>query len=287
MFRPRTYATRSREASINVSSTRPSPPLVLRAAAHAARPLIRLLVRSGVTFPVFADVLRTIFVQVAGEVLDADGQERSDSRISLLTGIHRKELRRQRLEPTDDAEPAVVTLNSRLIARWLGEPAYLDAFGAPLPLPRSGLRPSFETLAAGVTKDVHPRSILDDLLAHAIVSIDSNDVVTLLARAFLPTKSEEAKLFYFARNLHDHAAAASANVLEAAPPFIDRAVHYDGLSRAAAATLEEAARMAAEQTVLTVNRQALAIADADVPDGLSRRVIMGVYVYVEDEVVDD
>jgi len=245
------------------------------------------LVRSGVTFPVFADVLRTIFVQVAGEVLDADGQERTDSRISILTGIHRKELRRQRLEPTDDAEPEVVTLNSRLIARWLGEPAYLDAFGAPLRLPRSGLHPSFETLAASVTKDVHPRSILDDLLAHAIVSIDPNDFVTLLARAFVPTKSEEAKLFYFARNLHDHAAAASANVLEAAPPFIDRAVHYDGLSRAAAATLEEAARMAAEQTVLTVNRQALAIADADVPDGLTRRVIMGVYVYVEDEVVDD
>lgn len=109
---------------------------LLRPLARLLRPLVRLLIRSGVTFPIMAELLRGLYVQVAAETLEREGA-RSDSRISLLTGVHRKEIRRLRELGEERAEvPAVVTLTSQAIARWLGLPLYTDAQGQPRRLPR-------------------------------------------------------------------------------------------------------------------------------------------------------
>ena len=247
---------------------------------------MRLLIRSGVTFPVFADLLRALYVEVAARDLLPGERARTDSRISLLTGIHRKELRRQRLEAGSEDEPAVVTLNSQLVARWLG--VHADADGTPLPLPRTGPAPSFEALVTSATRDVRPRAVLDEWVAQGIATLDADGAVRLQTAGFLPAENLDARLFYFARNLHDHVAAASANILAVGPaPFVDRSVHYDGLGVEAAAALEREARDAATRLLLKVNQAALAIADKDdaLAEGVrpTRRVNLGIYVYTEDE----
>ncbi len=248
---------------------------------------MRLLIRSDITFPVLADLLRTLFVEVAAVDLDPGERARTDSRISLLTGIHRKELRRQREQAGATAEPAVVTLHSSIIARWLGDRAYADPEGRPLPLPRTGPAPSFEALVANLTRDVRSRAVLDEWLAQGTAALDANGRVVLHAPAFLPQADDEARLFYFARNLHDHAAAATANILSVAPaPFLERSVHYDKLGPEAAAAMEQHAREVAGNALLEVNRAALALADADDASGekrRTRRVNFGIYLYVEDE----
>lgn len=266
---------------------RPPPPdALLRPLTRLLRPLVRLLIRSGITFPVLADLLRELYVEVATRDLLPGERARTDSRIALLTGIHRKELRRQRLNANDDAEPAVVTLSSQLVARWLGTHADVD--GNPVPLPRSGPAPSFEALVAGATRDVRPRAILDEWVAQGIVTLDADGLVRLQTVGFLPAENLEARLFYFARNLHDHVAAASANIAADGPaPFVDRSVHYDGLGLDAAAVLEREAREAATRLLVKVNKVALGIADKD--DALAdsvrptRRVNLGIYLYTEDE----
>ena len=60
------------------------------------RPLVRLLIRAGVTFPALSDLLRELYVNVAEHDFALADKEQTDSRISLLTGIHRKEVRRLR-----------------------------------------------------------------------------------------------------------------------------------------------------------------------------------------------
>ena len=266
---------------------RPPPPeLLLRPLARLLRPLVRLLIRSGVTFPVCADLVRGLYIDVAAHDLLAGERARTDSRVSVLTGIHRKELRRQRLVPHEHAEPDVVTLNSQLVAHWLG--THADEEGRPLPLARSGPAPSFDALIASVTRDVRSRAVLDEWIAQGIARIDEADVVTLETAGYIPTADTDARLFYFARNLHDHIAAASANVASGgASVFLDRSVHYDDLGSEAAATLESEAREAAVRLLLRVNRSALAIAAADdaAPrePGPRRRVNLGIFVYAEDE----
>jgi hypothetical protein len=255
------------------------------------RPLVRLLLRNGITFPIVADLLRALFVEVASKELLAEARTRTDSRISLMTGVHRKEIKRLReLPPDTESVPEVVTRGSQIIGRWLGMPEYADASGHPRPLvrlagPDSG--PSFDSLVASVTTDVRPRTVLDDWLSQGIVTLDADDVVHLQVRAFIPPPGREEQLFYFARNLQDHIAAAAANISANGPsPFLDRTLHYDGMPPAAAARLEAYAREAGMRVLLEANRLAAelvgnqsAIDNIIVP----KRVNFGVYVFSEDE----
>ena len=268
----------------------PAEPL-LRALRRLLRPLVRLLIRAGITFPILSDLLRCLYVTTAAEDLATDARARSDSRLTLLTGVHRKEIRRLReaAVPADEPPPAVVTLNSQLIARWLGLEAYTDEAGDPLPLPRGADPnggPSFDALVASVTTDLRPRTVLDSWIAQGFASIGADDRVRLNVSAFVPREGREAQLFYFARNLHDHMAAAAANISAPdAAPFMERSLHYDRLSPEAASRLENAARAAARQLLVDLNRMALSLVDAEklAPDAATRRLNFGVYLYTEAE----
>jgi hypothetical protein len=255
------------------------------------RPLVRLMMRNGLTFPILADSLRTLFVDVAVNDILTDPKTRTDSRISLLTGVHRKEIKRLRETPADDVDaPEIVTLVSQIVARWIGTAAFTDTAGRPLALLRlsqeaTGHEPSFDSLVESVTTDIRPRAVLDDLLGHGVVYVDSDDRVQLRADAFIPRPGGEEQLFYFARNLHDHVATAVANISAAgAPPFLDRSVHYDRLTPSQAKALEEYARAASMHVLLDVNRRAQELLQAAQQDGTTdyHRVNFGVYVFGED-----
>ncbi|MGE4481247.1 DUF6502 family protein [Acidocella sp.] len=252
------------------------------------RPLVRLSILSGITFPVLSDILRGLFVDVAlHDVLEPDA--RTDSRVSLLTGVYRKEIKRLRQETGANlAEPPIVTIGSQIVAHWVGSPAYTDKTGRPMALPRlrpPGGGPSFETLIESVTTDIRPRAVLDEFLAQGIVAMNADETVSLMRNAFIPSQGQAEQLFYFARNLHDHAAAAVTNVIaRSGPVFVDSSVHYDQLSPDAAARLASLARDQAEQALLSVNRAAQKLTDVQTgAQPATRRVNFGIYIYSCDE----
>jgi hypothetical protein len=269
----------------------PTPPALLRHLGRLLRPLVRLMIRNGITFPVLADLLRDLYVDVAlREVLTGEGA-RTDSRVSLLTGIHRKEIRRQRTAgATAEPVPETVTLSGQIVSRWLGQHPWVDETGAPRPLPRAAGpgEPSFDALVAAVTRDLRPRAVLDEWLRQETVRLDEQDRVVLNVAAFIPQPGREEQLFYFGRNLHDHIAAAAANISATGKaPFMDRSVHYDALPYEAAAALDAAARESGMRMLVDINRRALDLIEA--PGGRAakgaptRRVNLGVYLYIEDE----
>lgn len=265
------------------------PASLLKAAQRLMRPLVRLMMRSGLTFPVLADTLRALFIEVAVNDILTDPRSRTDSRISLLTGVHRKEIKRLREIPVHAVMvPDIVTLASQIIGRWVGSTLFTDATGRPLPLLRvnRGSEPSFEALVESVTTDIRPRAVLDDLLSHGVAYMDADDRVQLNADAFIPRQGGEEQLFYFTRNLHDHVAAAVANISAAgAPPFLDRSVHYDRLTPSQAEELEEYARAVAMRALLEVNRRALEMTQASPEAAVTdaRRINFGIYVFDEHE----
>ncbi|MEE7450555.1 hypothetical protein MRF4_23620 [Methylobacterium radiotolerans] len=252
--------------------------------ARLLRPLVRLLVARGITFPALTDLLRELYVNVAEYDFALTGKEQTDSRVSLLTGIHRKEVRRLRGAGAPvSAVPAVVSRTSRIIARWIADPAFTDARGQPLKLPRTaeGGAPSFESLVAGVTRDLRPRAVLDEWLDRGLAFTDPQDRIVLAEAAYVPRGdgAEGPQLYYFGRNLHDHIAAAVANILGDAPRFLERAVHYDGLSEDLAIRLEARAREIAMEALQQANREAHAACETD-PGG-THRWNFGLYVYTE------
>ena len=251
--------------------------------ARLLRPLVRLCISSGMTFPAVAQLLRELFVNVAEQDFALEGKDQTDSRVSLLTGINRKEVARLRGAgaPVNET-PATLSRTSAIIARWLAAPEFTNAKGDPLPLPRTASddAPSFELLVTSVTKDVRPRAVLDEWLDRKLVTINDDDEIVLVEAAFVPHGDDDHKWHYLGRNLHDHIAAAAVNVSSAAPPFMERAVHYNGLSPELARRLEARSRELAIGALKIANREADRALARD--RGGNSRWNFGVYVYLED-----
>lgn len=269
----------------------PQPPRIDAAQLHPPllrllRPLVRLLIRAGMTFPALVALLRELHVQVAEQEFALAGKAQTDSRVSLLTGIHRKEVRRLREAGAPvSAVPAAVSLGGQIIGAWLSTPGYVDEAGEPLPLARTAQapgEPSFEGLVGSVTRDVRARAILDEWLAQGLAQVDAAQRIQLTESAYIPAQGGVELAYYFGRNLHDHMAAASANILSPKPPFMERAVHYDGLDAAQAAHLEQASRQIANAALVRVNKEARRmVTKGPPPPGDEWRWIFGVYVYRE------
>ena len=264
-----------------------SRPAIAASSLHAPlarllRPLVRLCIRSGMTFPALTELLRELFVNVAEHDFALEGKEQTDSRVSLLTGVHRKEVARLRGAgaPVHEA-PSALSRTSAIIARWMAAPEFTDSKGHPLPLPRTASddAPSFEALVASITKDVRPRAVLDEWLDRKLVAINGNDEIVLLDTAYVPRGDDDRKWYYLGRNLHDHVAAAADNVSSPTPRFLERAVHYDGLSRGLAQRLERRSRELAMDALKAANRDANRALTKD--KGGEYRWNFGVYVYLE------
>ena len=237
-----------------------APPAIVRAVAQVLRPLVRLLLDHGITLPMLEEMLKTTYVAVAREQFGAAGREPNDSRLSVLTGIHRKDVKRLRGAPaSDEPPPMIVTVGGQIIVQWNARPEFLDAKNRPRRLPRlrrNGGASSFEALAESVSTDVGPRAILDELLRLEIVRIDKGDRVCLETSAFVPRKGLEEKAFYFGKNIHDHLATVADNLRGRHPPQLERSVHYAGLSKASVAKLAKAAELAGMGVLKKINRKA-------------------------------
>ena len=94
------------------------PDMLLRPVRRLLRPLVRLLIKRGVTFPALADVLRSLYVEVAAHELLTEPRARTDSRISLLTGVHRKEIRRWRSETHEPGASTRRPRRQRMRCSW-------------------------------------------------------------------------------------------------------------------------------------------------------------------------
>lgn len=195
-------------------------------------PLARFLVARGVRFPDFAERMKAHYVEAACEM----GEGRAtDSRLSVMTGLHRRDVTRLKGFEPRETRPNHL---ARLVALWQTEAVY-QAEGRPRLLPRSGAEPSFEALARTVLRDVHPRTMLDTLVATGTVALeDDGQTARLLKSSYQPLAGSEDQIAYLTRNMGDHMAAATENVLGRAPPHFERAVHYTGLTAAQVDAIE-------------------------------------------------
>ena len=261
-------------------------PALMAAARALMQPLARLLVARGVPFAEAEESLKKAMVEAAREAHPDGLPHRLVSRISTTTGINRREVTRLTRQDDHPAEPQR-SAAANTFMRWRSHPDYLDSHGEPRVLPRQGDAPSFESLARGVTQDVHPRSLLDELLRLGLARHDPQaDSVALTLDAFVPSTDRVRMLEFLQHNVGDHLAAAVANVVGPAPRHLERAIFAHGLSHesvaAAEAWVAETWRNIA--TTLVPVLEKLVAADATRPDGeREQRFRAGLYAYTTRE----
>ena len=264
----------------------------MSAVARLLRPLVRLLIAHGITFPMLSNLLKALYVDSADRDFPMDGKRQTDSRISLITGVHRKDVKRLRTAPSEtQSATSAPSIGAQLVGLWIGSPDYIDADGKPIPLPRSkpadGGR-SFEGLVESVSKDMRPRTILDEWLRLGLVTVDANNIVRLDSAAFVPDEDLTQLAQYFGRNTHDHISAAAHNLLGDGKPYLERSVFYDKLTPQSAEELHDLARDIGMEALVRLNKAALEKAEQD--EGKSdatRRMNFGVYYFdTEDDEPD-
>ncbi len=254
------------------------------ALARVLRPLIKLMISKGIGMQALTEHLKALYVEQAERHFQLDGKRMTDSRVSLLTGLHRRDVRRLR-DAAAPRAPATMGPVPRVIARWMMAPGWQDEDGQPLRLQLRGEGPqSFEQLVAAVSRDVHPRSVLDALLAEHLAEIDGDTgEVMLVGNSYVP-KHEQTQTDYLGMNLGDHAVAAVENVLARyKPPFFERAAHFNKLSPGSLGELDRLARKLQLDVLQIIAEKATALQDMDAGTAdAGGRFRCGAFVYVEE-----
>lgn len=262
--------------------------LVAGAMKRVLRPFVKLMLANNLTYTFAIDVLKALFVEVADQDFNLDGKRQTDSRISLMSGVHRKDVRRLRdkMPELEDVMPENVSLGTQLVALWNANPSYLDKDAMPKPLPRFALNKgdsSFESLVRSVTTDIHPRAVLDEWLRLGVATVDENNLVHLTTDMYIPQEGFEEKVFYLGHNLHDHAQAAVSNVIAGQQlSFLERCVHYDTLTQPSIEAIGELAQKQSMKTLREVNKLAdgLSAKDQHATEA-NMRMTYGIYYYFE------
>jgi hypothetical protein len=269
-------------------STQDSPPRIMAAVSYVLRPLVRLMLSHGISFQMFSDLVRSTYVKVAEAEFRLDAKSQTDSRISLLTGIHRREVNRLRNErPSEISLSQHASMSALLFTIWSGHPEYLDEHGMPIPLARlasqDGKR-SFESLVQSISKDFRARVVLDEWLRQGIVTLDEQDMVHLRSDAFTSPQDLQEKIYYFGQNIHDHLAATVHNLAGDAPPFLERCVFYDKLSPESVQELADYSRTVGMRALQSINKRAAELQKRDQGrSDAAYRTNFGVYNFSEME----
>lgn len=261
--------------------------LVLDSVLTVLEPLVLLLLRHGISYVELAEQLKVVFLAQAMADSQRIGAKQTDSALSLVTGLQRRDVQQLRPHAQQATRPQNLhhTVPAEVIGRWLG-----DHYPDDLPYTGDALDLSFEKLVRSVSKDKHPRAVLDELLRIRVVSFDEDlQVVTLIRKAFLPDESSEAMQHLFRRTLSDHLLASVHNITtDQQPKFLEQAVFAHGLSPQSSVILHAYARKQWENMMQDFLKFAgsLCMVDADTAES-TERFTVGMFAYsAADTIVD-
>lgn len=161
---------------------------VLTALLWALKPIARFLMKAGIGYREFSEISRCAFVDVATSDYGLRGRPTNISRVAVMTGLTRKEVKRLRQKISSGNQ---VVLNrvippAEIIQQWHSDPAFLDDMGRPKKLPFDGSSPSFSELVKKFGGDIPPGAMRTELKRVGAVEEDDNGHLTVLKRYFRP-----------------------------------------------------------------------------------------------------
>jgi len=252
------------------------------------RPLVQVLLRNGISYHVLADLVRWVYVDVAFKSFGIPGRKQTtSSRVSVITGLSRKEVQRLReLEiPVDEDTPERYNRATRVIGGWIRDPLFFHKDNNTLDLPLEGVV-SFTSLVKKYSGDMPVRAVLDELLNIGAVAMLEDGAIKLMTRAYLPGADEKAKLDILGTDVADLISTINHNLdARSVQPFFQRKVSYDNIPEEFLEQFKSLSS-AESQTLLEKLSTWLAARDRDINPRMGgsgrKRVGVGIYYFEED-----
>ena len=252
------------------------------------RPLVRILLRYGVSFGDFAETARWVYVDVADKDFSIEGRKQSVSRISVITGLNRKDVTRlKKINIHQDQDPSSgFNRAGRVIGGWVRDQAYNDKDGSPAVLPLEGDGQSFTALVKQYSGDMPVRAVLDELLRIEAVRRNGDGTISLLVKAYIPKNVDTEKIFILGDDGADLISTIDHNLdAQNRPPFFQRKVVYDNVPVESIENFRTISGVSGQQLLEKLD-ELLAANDRDINPtvkGSGRmRVCMGIYYFEED-----
>ncbi len=249
------------------------------------RPLVRLSLKKGISYGTFTSLLKWVFYDVAKKDLIIEGRKQTQSRISVITGFSRKEVKRlSELDPpTTRLQKEQYNRAARVISGWRRDNDYVDDQGRPIAIPIIGEGATFETLVKRFSGDMPPRAVLDELTRLGALKQESDNCVRLVQEAFMPTADEAIKFHILGTDVGFLISTIDHNIdPDKKQPFFQRKVYYDNLPDEVLADFRRMSGISAQKLLDDLDRY-LAINDRDVNpelEGTGRNIVgIGIYYF--------
>ncbi|MFV2058821.1 MAG: DUF6502 family protein [Thiohalomonadales bacterium] len=252
------------------------------------KPLIRILLRYGYSYREFNSLAKQLFVDVCYEDFAIDGRKMTASRVSVLTGLDRKEIVKLVNQRENQTQPVKQAINraSRVIGGWLQDADYHNKKGEPLTLSVKGDGISFASLVRKYGGDITAGPILDELLRIEAVRVVEETKVELLAEGYVPVSDELEKLKILGDCTRDLLTTINYNLDSPKHPRYQREVLYRGLSQNSVNEFKLVSHDKCHNLLLDLNTWLANKLDLDTRLETSQpesRVGIGIY-YIEDVV---
>lgn len=261
---------------------------LLYAVRRVLRPIVRLLLRVGMSFDEFATVARGAYIESAIRE-NPSGIHPTRDRIAFVSGVSREHvdyyIDNDRVLPV--AEPTLARIVMEVLHRWHTEPNYLGPYGIPLELefdvPHGRC---FQSLVAEIDPTVSAGKVLEELLRAGSVTHSGEKHYRVITRwLILPEALSPHRIEYFGDTLTHlaHTIEHNFNLLDIETKRLERCVFADrGLPRKLLPSFEAHARERANQFLSDIDDWIEHSVRAD-PNASDERVDAGVnvFLYVE------
>jgi len=257
-------------------------------------PLVRILLRNGISFREFAEVLKDVFVAVCARDLVVPGRRLTLSRIAIVTGLTRKEvstivrddeLRRKALETNANRA-------AKILEAWHSDTRFLGPYGFPRDLLIEGDDPSgtFSDLVRENSGDMPVRAMLEELMrVDAARVVEGGEVVRVLKRTYIPTEMTPEMIQIFSQAVRRYIETVDYNLSlqETKSRRFDRVVYPDpGLRVIDVPIFQQEVREYLETVIAEIDYKTSKYQRLDDPESeTTTRVGVGIYFY-QDELED-
>ncbi len=259
---------------------------LLRAARRILRPLVRVMLRNGISANVFQEIARKEFVDVAFDEFPIEPGKQTLANVSVVTGLNRKEVSRlSKLARVDNADKSNWTRCGKVIDGWLTDSDFMSDAGYPLDLAFSGDSPSFSELVRRYSGDMYPTPVRDELLrVGAIVEVDNK--LRMSTRGYEPGNDEGALVDIFGTDAAELMETIDYNIRTDSDPLLQYKVLADNLPEAHLEAFNEYSKRVSRNAIDEIRRWLVAHdAGSDRSDG-TRRYVAGVGVYQVNRVAE-
>ena len=264
---------------------------ILDALLLALRPIARALLRAGVGYREFDEIAKTAFVDIATRDYGLRGRPTNISRVAVMTGLTRKEVRRLRDKSAAGQGATVIraTPMATILHRWYTESEFLDRYGAPAVLKFDGPGPTFTSLVRKYGGDIPPGAMRTELRRINAIEETEEGEFRALKRNVSGLDVHEKLIAGLAHVLYPAAVTIAHNTSHQNDTWIQRIVSTESVREA---DLTRLRRISSDRLVeFTESIDDLFVAyealhESDPSSESARSVGIGVFYFEEDMGVD-